>query len=370
MKTSKKILVLFVAVISICIIFAGCAAPAKTGDAGSDKSQASANNQEVIKWTLATSWPSGLLLQEMPQKFADEVKLASGGRLEIDVQPGGAIVGPLEVLDAANTGTIDAFHSTPCYWMGKAPAASLFTSVPMGFEPFMYITWLYERGGWELWQKTYDEAGFNVKVIPLGLTHPEMLAHSHKALEKPEDFQGLKHRCAADFAQIFKQMGVSVVTLPGAEVYPSLERNVIDSAEFSTPAVNRQLGFEEVTEYFSGPGMHQPACLFELTVNKESWNKLPDDLKQIVEICAKSVTLWSWSKDFTQSMEAIEYFESKGTTPVRVNDETQREFRKAAWAYLDEQAKKDKMYNEVWTSIKSHWDDFVAYEDFMVPIRK
>lgn len=368
MKINKMFILFVIMLVTTCLMLSGCATPEKPSG-GSDKEEA-LTNQKVIKWTLATSWPSGLLLQKIPEQFAEEVKIASGGRLIIDVQPGGAIVGPLEVLDATNTRTIDAYHSTPTYWMGKAPAASLFTSVPMGFEPFMYLSWLYERGGWELWQKTYDEAGFNIKVIPLGITHPEMLAHSHKPLQKPEDFKGLKHRCAADFAQIFKKMGVSVVTVPGSEVYPSLERNVIDSAEFSTPAVNKQLGFEQITEYFSGPGMHQPACLFELSINKDAWNELPDDLKQVVLICAKSVTLSSWTKDFVASMEALDYFKSKGNTPVRVSDEVQRQFRDAAWAYLDQQATKDQMYNEVWSSMKDYWTEFIEYEDFMVPIRK
>ncbi len=365
---NRKLLMAFIlALFSLSLVLSGCASSERRAERTGGKADPSA--VKPIKLTIATSWPSGLMLQKFPEKFAKEVKLASGGRLEVEVHPGGSIVGALEVMDAANAGTIDGYHSVSCYWMGKAPAASLFTSVPMGFEPFMYLTWIYDQGGLELWQKCYDKAGFNVKVIPLGITHPEMMAHSHKELKKLEDFKGLKHRTAAEFAQIFKSIGVSVVTLPGAEVYPSLERKVIDSAEFSTPGVNRALGFNEITKYYTGPGVHQPACLFELCINKNTWDKLPDDLKEIVQIVARSVTLWAWTADFKESMAAIDYYKSKGNIPVRISDDAQKEIRKAAWAFLDQKAKEDPIYNETWTSIKNYYKKFVDYEDFMVPIR-
>ncbi|MBO8173220.1 MAG: TRAP transporter substrate-binding protein DctP [Bacillaceae bacterium] len=373
----SKLRVLLVLMLAFSLVLSGCA-EVTTSDSQNQQTE-NENDQEnsttvaagkTYKWTLATSWPSGLILQDMATQFAEEVKIASGGRLIVEVHPGGSIVGPLEVMDAANAGTIDAFHSTPGYWAGKAPASTLFMSVPMGFEPFMYLTWLYEKDGLELWQETYDKAGFNVKVIPLGITHPELLAHSHKPLESPEDFKGLKHRAAGDPAQIFKQMGVSVTTVPGSEVYPSLERNVIDSAEFSTPAVNNQLGFQEVTEYFSGPGMHQTACVFELTINKDSWNELPDDLKRAVEIAARSVTLSSWAHDFSESVKALKEFEKAGSKPVRVSDEVQREYRKLAWKFMDEKGQEHEMYGKVWNSIKAHYKEFVEYENFMVPIRE
>ncbi|MBS4023848.1 MAG: hypothetical protein KGZ79_15760, partial [Dethiobacter sp.] len=106
-----------------------------------------APKQEVIRWSMATSWPQGWLLHQMAEHWAEEVKNASGGRLLIDVHPSGALVPPLEVLDAAHAGAIDAFHSWPGYWMGKMPEVPFFASIPMGLEPLMHLVWMYEEGG-------------------------------------------------------------------------------------------------------------------------------------------------------------------------------------------------------------------------------
>ena len=105
-------------------------------------------------------------------------------------------------------------------------------------------------------------------------------------------------------------------------------------------------------------------------INKTSWDKLPEDLKQVVQIAARSVTLWAWTRDFAESVKAIEHFESKGNVGVRVSDEVQREFRKAAWDYLDKKAQTDQMYATVWNSMKEYWQKHTKYETFMVPIRK
>jgi len=357
----------------LLLIVAGCQPPPGVDETDADNNSNDSigiNDETVYNWTLQTSMPAGVVIHEMFEKFAEEVKVASGGRLIIEVEPGGSIVGALEVVDAVDSGILDAHGSVSTYWMGRAPALSLFTSVPMGFEPFMYLTWIYEEGGLELWQEAYDNAGFDIKVMPMGITHPEVLAHTHVPMETLEDFRGLKFRTAAEFAEIFRGMGVSVTTLPGAEVYPSLERRVIDAAEFSTPSVNHVLGFQEITEYFAGPGMHQPACMFELAINKDAWNALPEDLKQIVEISARSTTLWAWAKDFSLSLEAVESWEEMGNTPVHVDHAVQRDFREIAWEHMDTQAERDEMYNTVWTSMKEYWDRFTEYEKFMVPVRE
>ena len=72
---------------------------------------------KVIK--MQTSWPSSNIWQERAQDYADRVNAMSGGRLQVDVLPAGAVVAAFQVLDAVNDGLIDAAHSVPVYWYGK-----------------------------------------------------------------------------------------------------------------------------------------------------------------------------------------------------------------------------------------------------------
>jgi len=371
MKKSLIIAGLLVLVLTVGII-TGCPNGTPVGQQAGNGNEGATPEppQEVIRWTMQTSWPQGILLHEMAEYWAEEVKKASGGRLLIDVQPAGAIVPALEVLDATHAGTLDVYHSWGGYWMGRAPAAPFFASTPMSLEPLMYLVWLYEAGGWELWQEMYDNANLNVKVFPGGITHPELLAHSHVPLQNVSDWQGLKYRTPGWWGEILKDMGVAVVTMPGAELYTSLERKVIDALEFSSPVVNRQLAFNEIAEYYTGPGMHQPACLFEITINKDSYEALPDDLKAIVDMAARSMTLWSWAKDIKGGIDTLKEWEAAGNKAVSVSPEAQREFREMSWAYLDAEVAGDPFMSKVWESMKDFWYEFIEYERFMVPVRE
>jgi len=325
-----------------------------------------------VNWTLQTSWSQGWLLHQMAENFAKRVSDMSGGQFKIKVLPTGAVVGALEVLDAADKGSIDAWHTWAGYWMGKHPSAPFFASIPMHLEPSMYIIWLYAGGGKELMQQMYDEMGKNVISIPGGVTHPELLAHSNKPMKDLKDWKGLKYRTPGWWGEILKGMGVSVTMLPGSELYPALQRGILDATEFSSPIVNKQTGFHEVTKYIAGPGMHQPTCFFELGFNKTKYNALPEEYKAMIQSAAMAMTLWSWGEDVVQGIATIEGWKKAGKIMTYVDPAAQREFRKQAWAYIDGDVKKrnNAHYTKTWASVQKFWNDFIAYEDFMLPVRK
>src|SRR5699024_7435531 len=71
------------------------------------------------------------------------------------------------------------------------------------------------------------------------------------------------------------------------EIYESLQRGVIDAAEFSTPYADEIMKLEEVTEYWLTPGWHQTAAVYGVIVNQEAWDSLPDEYKDIIEKASK-----------------------------------------------------------------------------------
>ena len=364
MKKSKILVACTVLMLVVFLVVTGCGGPAPAGNG-----DAPAASQEVIDWTIATSWPAGMLLHEMAEIWADKVEKASGGRMRIEVLPGGAMVGPLEVLDAASAGTIDGMHSWSAYWIGKHPGAHMFSSIPMLFDTHSHIAWMIDRGLDYQNQLYQDKMGLNTVTFLCGATHPELLAHSNVPLAKLDDWQGTKYRTPGWWAEILKDMGVAVVTIPGAEVYPSLERGVIDAAEFSSPVVNYDLGFHEVTSFYTGPGMHQPSVLFEITLNKSSFDALPADLQEIVEQAALATTIETWAYDIVEGIRILDQWEGAGLTPVKVDDDAQVAFREQAWDFIEKEAQKDPFLKEMWDDAREFYVQFNQYEDFMNPVR-
>ena len=365
---NRKIVFVAMLLVFLIVVTAGCGG-------GQTTTPTTGNNleppkQQTYKLQIATTWPSAIMIQKMPEKWAQDIEAASGGRLEIEVHPAGAIVPAPEVLDATTAKTIDGYHTFSGYWIGKMPGGPFFSSVPMTFEPFMHLVWVYEGGGLELWQRMYDEAGYNVKIIPLGMQHAETLAWSNKPLTKISDWEGLKYRTVGWWAEILREKGVAVTSLPAAELYPALERGVLDALEFSSPYNDKVLGFFEVAKYFTGPSMHQPSVLFYVGINKDSWNALPSDLQALLETSARSATLWSWAKDFNESMAAVDFFKEEGINFVTVDQAVQKELKEDAWKLLDKKAAESGgVFADIWTSVKNFRARYIQYEDLMVPVR-
>ena len=62
-------------------------------------------SNKKFHWKMVMPWSKGLLFYDIAQHFADTVKLASGGRLDIKVFSAGELVGAMETFDAVSKGS-------------------------------------------------------------------------------------------------------------------------------------------------------------------------------------------------------------------------------------------------------------------------
>ncbi len=315
-------------------------------------------SDEKIRWKMVMPWSKGLLFFDVAQHFADSVRLASAGRLDIKPFSAGELVPAMQSFDAVSQGAAQVGHDWPGYWKGKNEAFVAFASVPFGLDAEGYNIWLYEKGGLELMQEIYGK--FNLFVLPGGQMGQEMGLFSNKKATKMEDFKGMRLRTPGWFMDIMNSLGASVSPLPGGEVYLALERGVIDAAEFSSPAINYPMGFDEITKYVIQPGVHQPGIQCGLFFNKDAYNKLPEDLKWIIDICAKETQLWSYNWINSLNAKAIRLFK-KNVEFVEMDEATRIEFRKTTKKYIDSVKAKYPDVKKVMDSQEAFTEDYADW---------
>jgi TRAP-type mannitol/chloroaromatic compound transport system substrate-binding protein len=107
-----------------------------------------------------------------------------------------------------------------------------------------------------------------------------------KPIETVDDLKGLKMRIPGLAGKVYASLGVDVKLLPAGEIFPALERGVIDAAEFIGPFQDRRLGLHKAAKYYYTTGWHETATVSELIINDKAWASLPDDLKEIVRTAA------------------------------------------------------------------------------------
>ena len=251
--------------------------------AGSDMARVA----ERYEWKMITTWPKNFPgLGFAAENLARDVEEMSGGRLTVRVYGAGEIVPAMEVFDAVSQGVVDAGHGAAYYWKGKIPSSVFFTSVPFGMTAQEMNGWLHYGGGLELWQELY--APYNLVPMTGGSTGVQMAGWFNKELNSIEDLKGLKMRIPGLAGEVFAAAGGTAVTIPGGELYTSMQTGVIDALEWVGPYNDRSLGFHEVASYYYFPGWHEPGAMLEFIVNKDSLEALPEDLQAIVRIAARA----------------------------------------------------------------------------------
>ena len=317
-------------------------------------------SKDKVKWKMVMPWSKGLLFYDMAVHFCDTAWMASGGRLQIKPFSAGELVGALESFDAVSKGSAQAGHDWPGYWKGKNEAFVAFASVPFGLDAEGYNIWLYERGGLEMMQELYGR--YNLFVLPAGNGGQEMGLFSNKKATKLADFKGMRLRTVGWFMDIMNNLGASVTPLPGGEVYLALERGVIDSAEFSTPAINFPMGFDDITKYVIEPGVHQPSVQCSVFINMDAYKKTADDIKWIIDTSAKETQLWVNAWQESLNIDAINKFKEK-IEIVMMDADTMSAFAKTTKAYMTELKAKHPDVNKIIGSQEQFKADFATWRE-------
>lgn len=348
------------------VLFLALAATLLATGASLPLREAAAQQRFTLK--MQTAWPTASQLYESLKVFADRVDKMSAGRLKVEALPAGAVVPAFEVLDATHKGVIDGAHAGTGYWMGKHRAAGLFGPTPggpFGFDMLDFLSWVYEGGGAELWQEFYrDILKRNVVVFPMTQISPQVLGWFKRPIKSWEDLKGLKCRQVAVAAEIYREAGMAVVSLPGGDIVPAGERGVIECTEWWNPGEDMKMGFHSIWKYYYMPSAHEPATVGELLINGDVWRKLPPDLQEIVKAATAEVTLRFNALVMKANAVALRELQEKHGVHIQRTPEDILVKQLQAWDKIAAQdAAKDAFFKKVYDSQR-------AWASLIVPAKR
>ena len=257
--------------------------------------------QPKIQWRLSTIWGQALdVNQGAAQRLAKVVDEMSGGRFQLDVFPGGQIMGPFDCFEAASKGTIEAFMGGSYYWtapgrsLEKEPAAEWFSTVPFGMNVEGMSAWYEQADGLKLSEETY--AAFNLVPRPGPGVAPQMAGWFRKKMYSIGDYKGLRMRIGTGLGgKVYVKAGGTATLTPGGDIFSALERGVIDAAEWVGPHDDMKLGLHKTARYYYYPGWHEPGTMTEFAFNKKAYEGLPVELRQILNHAVVAVQLYGLS---------------------------------------------------------------------------
>ena len=342
---------LFILLISGSVL-SGC-----SGQSNAPAGVADAAPAKTYNWKIVTTWPPNFpIFQEGVQRFADDVKILSNGRLKIKVFAGGELVPALQVFDAVSQGTVEMGHGAGYYWAGKLPAAQFFTAVPFGMNAQGMNAWLSAGDGLTLWRELYQP--HNLVPFPMGNTGVQMGGWFNKKIDSVADLRGLKMRIPGLGGKVFAKAGGSPILMAGGEIYTALDRGTIDATEWVGPFHDERLGLYRAAKYYYYPGWHEPGPVLELTVNAQAYASLPADLQKVIEVAASDTNQWMLNQFEARNMQALHRLKDEHKVQVLpFPDDVLAELHRLTGEVLDEESAKDPAFKKVYGNYRGFMAD-------------
>ena len=212
--------------------------------------------------------------------WAQKVEKESGGRIKIQHFPSMQLGGkPPDLYDQAKDGVVDVVWTVLGYTPGRFPKTEAFEL------PFMSGSAEESSKAFqEFVQKNAMDEFKDVKVIAVH-THGPGWFHSKSPITKLEDLKGMKVRGGSRVINIMlEQLGATPVGMPVPAVGESLSKGVIEATTIPwevVPSLKVQQIVKNHTGFSGVKGLYTQT--FVVAMNKGSYDKLPADLKKVVD---------------------------------------------------------------------------------------
>ncbi len=322
--------------------------------------------EPAVRWKMASAYGASLpQLGTLAKRVTREIRRVSAGAMKIKFHEPGALVPPLETFDAVASGAVDAAFSSPGEWGDKIPALHLFSAIPFGPAAGEYLAWIYFGGGKELFDDIIHRR--NIHGVYCGLLAPEAAGWFRREIRTFDDLDGVRMRASGLGAKVLRKLGVQTRRLSGGDIFVALESGAIDAAEFSMPAIDLKLGFQQMARNYYFPGWHQPSTLFALMINLDRWDALSTTHKAQIEVVCGDNVRHGLAEGEALQFDALKELRADGVRIERWSDDI-LEALEAAWREVAaEEAAADADFATAWRSLTAFRDDYAIWKELGHP---
>lgn len=298
----KKVSIFSLAILlAAAVVFVSC---------GRDKQEA----EEVIRLNYANFPPAPTFPCIQMERWKEEVERRTEGRVSINTFPGGTLLGAKNMMDGVIAGQADIGCLSMAYQPGRFTLTNA-TSLPIGFPNARVAS----RVLWDLYEKYMPEEFSQVKVLTMFACAPSNIM-SQRPVRSMADLRGMSLRASGNATQALRIWGANPVGMPMSETPEALQKGVVNGL-FSSLEVMKDFNYAEQCRYVT---LTETVIYpFAVVMNKASWEKLPVDVKKVMDDLSVEQAEWTgaymdnhvkeslrWSKE-TYDIEIIQLSEEE-----------------------------------------------------------
>jgi len=310
----KKVLALCVSLMLLLAIVSGCGGGGGQTEGNGGGGDADAVKPIEFKWAHhnATTSYGHTYGHEPVSKAIEE---AGNGKIKITMYPAQTLTKSSENYDAVISGIADIGWSYFSYFTNRFPLSEVVNLPMLGFNTAAEAS----ETIWRLYDETdlIKHEWAETHVLSL-MSHDCAGFSANFVVKTKEDLKGRKFRTpSGPVLEFYERLGASIVSMPIPDTYQALEKGVIDGLSLVWEGQDN-VSIQEVVKY--GYDIKTAAGGFYLVMNKQKWESLPDDVKEVFnqECGLKAALQFSKGWDETNPM-TIEKFKAAGVQFLEID---------------------------------------------------
>jgi TRAP-type transport system periplasmic protein len=272
------------------------------------------------KWDMATPYSDIQFHTQNVRWFADEVKKATNGQLDLVVHSNGSLIKHPDILRAVQSGQINAGEILLAQFGNEDPIFEI-DGMPFFAVGYDQAKKLYDA------QKALLEDRFGKRNIRLlyAVPWPGQGLYSKQPLNRLADYKGVKFRSYSPLtAKLAELMGAVPTTVQLPELAQAFATNIVTAMLTSAPGgVDGKVW--EYTKYYYDTKAFLPKNA--IIVNERAFRRLPEAQQKAVLDIARKAEERGWALSKETEVSATKKLADNGMTIVQPEPAMMKEFK-------------------------------------------
>jgi tripartite ATP-independent transporter DctP family solute receptor len=279
-------------------------------------------------------------------KAADEIRVATKGRVDIQVFPNSQLGSEMDMLSQLRSGALEFMTNSGLLLSSLVPSASI-PGVAYAFGDYAevwkamdgelggYVRRNIEKANLVVFDRIWNGGFFNIMS-------------SSKPIQGPADVQGVKLRVpqAPMWISMYKALGAAPTAISWGEVYTALQTKVVDGVDASLTAFNDAKLYEVQKNLTLTNHIWDG---FWMLGNRKAFERLPADLRDIVAKTFTSAAIAQRAEVEKLASDVIDQFTKRGIRVLHADKAAFQAALKSKGYYSDWKA---KFGDEAWSLLE------------------
>ncbi|KGP03650.1 TRAP transporter substrate-binding protein [Alcaligenes faecalis] len=289
--------------------------------------------QAATNWNMSTEQPDNNFLTQNAREFAADIKAATNGELNINVQSNSVLLKRPEVKRGVQQGVVQA---------GEMLVAAIGNEDPL-FEvdsvPFLASSFDQSE---KLWKATrpflaerLDKQGI---VLVYGSPWPPQGIYTKKPVEQLSDLAGVRFRAYSPAtSRLVSLMGAVPTTVQTPEVPQAFSTGIID-AMLTSPATGVDSQAWDYVKYYYDAQVFIPQSF--VIINKRAFQRLPENVQKAVLDAGARAEERGWAMSREQTSKLTQTMADKGMVVGNLSEKLSSEMHAIGQTMTEEWLKK------------------------------